>query len=162
MRLPNHACLLAAGCLALGTGGGAGFAEPVGNGNELALAYASATNAAGRQLIQQTATGALQTFRYLKITAIASNAPVPGAMTLTTVEPSSDLQVVLVVTKKLSLELARTLTTNDCVAANGRVKSIGEESAKLLILDPVVLKYKDRAGPKMSKELLHEVDPTAH
>jgi hypothetical protein len=162
MRYQHIELIVGVGLLAiLAAGTVTGFAEPVANGNELALAY-SITNSAGRQIIQKKSTDTIQTFRYLKIVAIANDTPKPGAITLTTVEPSSDMKVVLVLTTKLSLDIAKTATTNECVAANGRVKSIGTEAPDMIVMDPVALRHKDRAGPKMSKELLNEVDPTAH
>lgn len=163
MGFQDHKITLAAAILALLIGGsGAALADPVANGNELALAYASASNAAARQAIQKEATGVLQTFRYLKVIAITNDAPQPGAMTLIAVEPSSDMQVLLPIFKRLSLEIAQTLATNECVAVNGRVKSIGQAGTNLIVLESVILRSKDRESPKMSKELMHETDPTAH
>lgn len=135
-----------------------GNAEPVGNGNELCLGYATNTPA-GRQLIQKNVTGQLQTFRYLKITEIKKDTPKPGAMTLMAVEPSSTMKTVLVIDQKVSLDIAKTLAVDDCVAANGRIKSV---TNNLMVLDPAMLKHKDRRSPKQAKELLHEVDPTAY
>jgi hypothetical protein len=60
------------------------------------------------------------------------------------------------------------LTTNDCVSAYGRIKTIGGGNGhggadpNLMVVDPALLKHKDRAAPKLTKELLHEVDPTAY
>ena len=161
---------------AIGLGFGfapAGLAEPVRNGNELALAW-STNNAAGKQVVQKQATGIFHTFRYLRVTAVKKDQPVTGAVTVMTIEPSSDLNVALVITKQLSLELANGLTTNDCVSAYGRIKSIGsgnghgggnghgDESPNLMVVDPALLKHKDINAPKLTKELLHEVDPTAY
>ena len=138
-----------------------GIAEPLHNGNELALAW-STNNAAGKHIVQQQSTGTLHTFRYLRVTAIKKDQPVTGAVTVMTTEPSSDMKVALVITKQLSLDLANGLTTNDCVSASGRIKSIGEEAPNLMVVNPAVLKHKDLNAPKLSKELLHEVDPTAY
>jgi hypothetical protein len=46
------------------------------------------------------------------------------------------------------------------VAVSGRIKSIGVETNGI-VLDPVVVRYKDRLEPKSGKELLPEVDPSA-
>lgn len=135
-----------------------GIAESVRNGNELAVAW-STTNAAGKQVVQKQAVGLLHTFRYLRVTAVEKDQPFAGAVTVMTIEPSSDMTVALVITKQLSLDLANGLTTNDCVAASGRIKTIGGEA---MVVDPAILKHKDRSAPKLSKELLNEVDPTAH
>ena len=137
-----------------------GIAEPVRNGNELALAW-STNNAAGKQVVQKQAAGIFHTFRYLRVTAVKKDQPVTGAVTVMTIEPSSDMKVALVITKHLSLDLANGLTTNDCVSAYGRIKTIGGEAPNLMVVDPALLKHKDLNAPKLSKELLHEVDPTA-
>ena len=144
-----------------------GIAEPVRNGNELALAW-STNNAAGKQVVQKQAAGIFHTFRYLRVTAVKKDQPGAGAITVMTIEPSSDMQVALVITKQLSLNLANGLTTNDCVSAYGRIKTIGGgnghggEASNLMVVNPALLKHKDLAAPKLSKELLHEVDPTAY
>ncbi len=135
--------------------------EPVRNGNELALAWTT-NNAAGRQIMQKQVTGIFHTFRYLRVTAVKKDQPAAGATTVMTIEPSSDMNVALVVTKRLSLELAGSLTTNDCVSAYGRIKAIGGESANSMVVDPALLKHKDIKSPKLTKELLHEIDPTAY
>jgi hypothetical protein len=138
-----------------------GIAGPVRNGNELALAW-STNNAAGKQVTQKQAMGIFYTFRYLRVTAVTKDQPVTGAVTVVTIEPSSDMQIALVIIKQVSLDLANGLTTNDCVSAYGRIKTIGGEAPNLMVVDPALLKHKDRAAPKLTKELLHEVDPTAY
>ena len=138
-----------------------GIAEPVRNGNELALAW-STNNAAGKLGLQKQATGIFHTFRYLRVTAVKQDQPVTGAVTVMTIESSSDMKVALVIAKHLSLDLANGLTTNDCVSAYGRIKTIGGEDSNLMVVDPALLKHKDLNAPKLSKELLHEVDPTAY
>ena len=138
-----------------------GMAEPVRNGNELALTW-STNNAAGKNIVQKQATGIFHTFRYLRVTAVKKDQPSKGAITVMTIEPSSDVKVALVITKQLSLDLANGLTTNDCVSAYGRIKTIGGEAPNLMVVDPALLKHKDLAAPKLTKELLHEVDPTAY
>ncbi|MCG2659910.1 MAG: hypothetical protein L6437_06675 [Kiritimatiellae bacterium] len=138
-----------------------GIAEPVRNGNELALAW-STNNAAGKQVLQKQALGIFHTLRYLRVTAVKQDQPVKGAVTVMTIEPSSDMKVSLVVTKRLSLELANGLTTNDCVSAYGRIKTIGGEDPNLMVVNPALLKHKDINAPKLTKELLNEVDHAAH
>ena len=139
----------------------AGRAEPVRNGNELALAW-STNNAVGKQVVQKQAAGIFHTFRYLRVKAVKKDQPVKGAVTVVTIEPSSDMMVAIVVTKALSLKLAATLTTNDSVSAYGRIKSMGQVAPDLIVVAPALLKHKDRVAPKLSKELLHEVDTTAY
>ena len=136
----------------------AGHAEPVGNGNELALNYTRA-DAIGRQGIQQEFSGRFHTFRYLRVTQITTNAAGSGPVLLT-VEPSSDMEVVLVVGGKLSLDMVSTIATGECVAAKGRVKSIGVPPNRIVV-EPALLQHKDRITPKAGAELLPEVDPRA-
>jgi len=81
---------------------GMAAAEPVRNGNELALAYSSAKPAEQEQ-IRKEKTGVIHTFRYLRIVEIRKDEPAAGTVSLLTVEPSSDMQVRLVVRHKLSL-----------------------------------------------------------
>ncbi len=137
-----------------------GITEPVRNGNETALAW-STSNAAEKSALRQQVSGRLHTFRYLRVTAVKKDQPDTGAVTVITTEPSSDMQIALVLTKRLSLELAGNLTTNDCVAASGRIKTIGSAAANLVEVDPAILKHKDRATPKLTKELINEVDHSA-
>ena len=144
-----------------------GIAEPVRDGNELALAW-STSNAAGKQRMYKQVAGIFHTFRYLRVTAVKKDQPVANAVTVMTIEPSSDMKVALVITKQLSLELANSLTTNDCVSAYGRIKTIGGGNGhggaapNLMVVNPALLKHKDLKAPKLTKELLHEVDPTAY
>ena len=135
--------------------------EAVRNGNELALAYGE-TNAAGRAQLARDHTRLIHTFRFLKIESIAySNGP-PVSARVTTVEPSSDLKVVLCTDGKLSLKLLGDLKEGDCLAARGRVTSIGGGPPATLVVDPAVLQFKDRGQPKAGKELLREVDKAAN
>lgn len=147
--------------LALGAGGA--LADAVRNGNEVALAFA--TNAAtGKQAIQKQATGVIHTFRFLKVTAIERDQPEAGQITLATVEPSSDLKVTVVLAQPVSVEkvAALQLKEGDAVAVQGRIKSLGVEAPDTMRVEPAVLRHKDRAAPKLTKELLNEVDSSAH
>ncbi|MBI3986781.1 MAG: hypothetical protein HY343_07670 [Lentisphaerae bacterium] len=149
--------------LFLGLSASRGPAEPVKNGNDLALAFSTGTPVKKAE-IQKSTTNTLTTFRYLKVTEILKDTPEPGVYRLTSVEPSSDMIVVLTVAKPLSVKLADTLQTNDCVAANGRIKSFGVVSTNRIVLDPATLSYKDKPAPKDGRkgvELLNEIDPKA-
>jgi hypothetical protein len=134
-------------------------AETVRNGNELALAYSRA-DAPGKAALRKESEGRLFTFRFLKILRIEP--ATPGSLPVyTTREPSSDLTVILhpqggVVSK----QVAAAVTTNDCLAVNGRLASLGNPP-DTLVIDPAVLRSKDRATPKGEKELLPEIDPNA-
>ena len=130
------------------------------SGNELALTFATAENMRQTE-IRKEAVGRQYFFRYLRITAVergGTNGPAFARMA--TVEPSSDMVVQFVITKEESLKRAEPLQTGDAVAVTGRLKSIDKPSNRI-VLDPVIVRYKDRTAPKRSKELLYELDPDA-
>lgn len=135
-------------------------AEAVRNGNEVARDY-SLADAAGKKDIQKKATGVYHTFRFLLIKDIVQPSEGNRAAKLTTVEPSSDMKVIVVTDAKLSLQIAKTLGVGDCVAVRGRIKSVAVDDANTIVVDPAILQFKDKAQPKPGKELLKEVDPKA-
>ena len=137
------------------------YAEKVRNGNELALNYAT-TNAAGKIALIKSVAGVFHTFRYLKVTEIKTNAPRAGAVTLTAVEPSSDIMVRITLNTPLSLEIVKSLQTGECVSCKGRINNSGIVQTNLLVIDPAVINHKDREAPKLTKELLREVDKNAY
>lgn len=138
-----------------------GYAAPVRNGNEMALSYTT-NNMTGKIALSKSVAGVFHTFRYLKVTEIKLDVPRQGAATLMAVEPSSALTVKMIVTAPLSLEIARNLQAGECIASKGLVKSLGTEEKNLLVLEPAVINHKDREAPKMTKELLREVDTNAY
>jgi hypothetical protein len=133
---------------------------PQDNGTKLALDYSTAS-ARKKQTLVQDAVGKVYFFRYLRIVGIERGGR-DGLrhVKMQTVEPSSDMRVVFTIEKESSLEIVEPLKTNDAVAVSGRVMSIGVETNGI-VLDPVVVRYKDRLEPKSGKELLPEVDPSA-
>lgn len=141
----------------------AGFAraDAVRNGNEMALNFSS-SKGAEKEAFKKNAEGKLHTWRFLKITSITQPAAGSPSARLVTVEPSSDMKVILVSNMKLSLKLASTLQAGDCVAARGRVQSVGGEDGMTIVVDPATLDYKDKPKPERGKELLKEVDPRAN
>ena len=144
-------CFLAAAQLAV--------ADPVANGNDMALNYFRAAPEAKAQ-VQKEAAGKLHVFRFLSVSepvAAETNRPV-----VVTIEPSSGLTVEVVVSGKLSRNIASTLSTGECVAVQGRVVSVGVAAPDRIVVDPAVILHKDRRQPKAGAELLHEVNPKAH
>lgn len=137
------------------------YAEKVRNGNELALSYAT-NNAAGKIALIKSVAGVYHTFRYLKVTEIKTNAPRTGAVTLTAVEPSSDIKVRITLNTPLSLKIVKSLQTGECVSCKGRINNSGVAPTNMLVLDPAVINHKDREAPKLTKELLREVDKNAY
>ena len=135
-------------------------ADAVRNGNEMALNFTSAKGAE-KKAIQEKATGGYHTWRFLKIKGITMPTASEPSAKLVTLEPSSDMRVILVTNARLSLKIAQTLQVGDCVAARGRVKSVAVEDANTIVVDPALLDYKDKDKPVPGKELLKEIDPRA-
>jgi hypothetical protein len=98
----------------------------------------------------------------LRITRISAPDPKTGGIALVTREPSSDATVIFTATTRLSVELVKTLTTNDAVAVNGRVANISASVPPVITLNPAVVQFQDRLRPKLGTERLREVDQTAH
>ena len=138
-------------------------ADAVRNGNEMALNFVS-TKGAEKAAVQQKATGVYHTWRFLKIRSITPPTESVHSFKIVTVEPSSDMKVILVTdpSAKLSKKLAATLEVGDCIAGRGRVKSVAVDDANTIVVDPAVLEYKDKSKPEPGKELLKEVDPRAN
>ena len=134
-------------------------AETVRNGNELALAYSRA-DAAGQAALRREAEGRLFTFRFLKVVRIEPPAHSNAPPVFVTLEPSSDLTVILHPQGAVSLQVASTVVTNDGLAVNGRLARIDPLSGAFT-LRPAALRHKDRTAPKGEKELLPEIDPRA-
>ena len=140
-------------------------AEAVKNGNYMALEYAT-SDAATQKKLRETLVSQLYTWRYLRVTNIVENQPAPGAFQLETIEPSSDVVIVLVVRKSVSLSRARALHTNDCVAINGRLIKFTKDAPPKMFVDPAVIKSdNERSQPKAGVaggEDLNETDSTAN
>ena len=136
------------------------LSAPQENGNKLALEFSTATESRRQEMRKETG-GKFYFFRYLRVVA-AERGDREGRRyaRLTTIEPSSDMRVVFTVDQPVSLEKARDLKENDAVAVSGSIRNLGEET-NTIALAQAVIRYKDRTDPKVGKELLPEVDPTA-
>jgi hypothetical protein len=130
------------------------------NGNTLCLDYVSA-NGPEQKTIRQESSGKLYFFRYLRIDELEKGTTngMPF-VAMSTVEPSSDMVVRFTVVKSVSLGKCKDIAEGDAIAVTGRLVSMGVPENTVL-LDPVIVRYKDRSAPKIGKELLHEVDPDA-
>ena len=160
-RMRRYGILLMLGWVGMGLAGRV-WAEPVLNGNELALELVSGPPKARPALIKEHLR-ILHTFRYLRVKTIE---PIPDAkkgLRLETQEPSSDMTVILNVRPyhQVAYKIAQSLKTNECVRGNGRVVQIQMERYPTMVVDPTALHSKDRSAPKGEKEMLSEVDPTA-
>ena len=71
------------------------------------------------------------------------------------------LNVRFVVVKSESLKLLRgdpPTKVGEAIAVTGVVRGLGTNT---IVLNPVIVRHKDRLQPKRGKEMLYEVDPTA-
>jgi hypothetical protein len=129
------------------------------NGNDFALYYSEATAPAERRALFDKASGNPHFFRYLQIMEMETQAN--GAVAITAFEPSSYMDVRFTVTKPLSLQKLKEdppSKPGDAIALTGVVRGIATNT---ILLDPVIVRHKDRLSPKRGKELLGEVDGSA-
>jgi hypothetical protein len=131
--------------------------EPVRNGNEFALQLAESAADRRPRLIAEHR-GLLHVFRCLRVLSV-HGAGATADVILTTTEPSSDATVILVVPrdKTRSIALAAELTTNDCVAARGRLEETKDAQPPVIRVAPALLEHKDRPQPKVGREMLDEM-----
>lgn len=145
-------------CWLLAAGAGLGA---VPSGNELALNLSEAKTPAARKAILGEALGKPHFFRYLRIVEMEQGET--GGypfIALTTSEPSSRMLVKFRVIKSMSLATLKdppASTTNDAVAVTGVIESLDPEK-RVLVLNPVIVRYKDRQTPKVGKEMYYERD----
>lgn len=146
------ACLLFSGALAQGA---------VPSGNEVARDLTFAKTASMRKLILDEAIGKPHFFRYLQILEM-----VPGVeqgcpvITLTTCEPSSKMFIKFKVVKTISLgklKEAPESKVGDAIAVTGNIQSV-DPVKRVMVVDPVIVRYKDLLAPKGGKEMIQERD----
>lgn len=147
------ACLILAARLAAGS---------TPSGNDFSLDLSQAKKSADRKALLDEALGKQHFFRYLRIVEIT-----PGEtggtpfIDLVTIEPSSSMTVKFKVVKSLSLitlKEAPASSVGDAVAVTGVIQSV-DPAKRTMILNPVIVRYKDRLSPKMGgREMTNERD----
>ena len=141
-----------------------GASAATSNGNEFALAFVEAKNAAAKKAVADDAQGRPHFFRYLQIMEME---PVKegghDGLRITAFEPSSYLDVKFTITMPVSLSLLKSdpvSKVGDAIAVTGKL--IGFDPAKnAIVLESPIVRHKDRMSPKVGKELLGEVNPGA-
>ena len=156
VKLSAALLFLAAGALLFSGSALAG----IDSGNELSRRLTNSQR--GQETgMEKSAADNLYFFRYMRVTekkAITNSTQ--SACAFKASEPSSGMTVEFVVTKKESLKLAETVQEGESLALVGRIKSISKADKKI-VLQSVILRYKDRSEPKSGKELLSDIDPNA-
>jgi len=144
---------------------GTAWAGPVDNGNTLALDFVTAKTPEQKKLVVDPVMGKLEYFRYLKILEMTEG--MTGgtrSVFIKATEPSSDMVVEFTVIKSVSLKIMDDdpkTKVGDAVGVQGRLVSIGKKDPNTIVIDPVIVKHKDKLAPGRSKEALYEIDPTA-
>ncbi|HEV7402317.1 MAG TPA: hypothetical protein VGO11_05300 [Chthoniobacteraceae bacterium] len=134
------------------------------NGNDFALYLSEAKTPAAKNKLIEAAKEQPHIFRYLKIVEMQEVTENGRAVfRITTVEPSSYLQVKFTVSLPVSLALLReepVSKVGDAIAVSGKVSS-AEPAQDVIILDNAIVRQKDRLAPKGGREMLAETNPTA-
>jgi len=152
----GRSCLVIA--FLLWAAGGAVQAE-TSNGNDFALYYSEAKTPAERKTILDEASGNPHFFRYLQIMEMTQRPD--GAVDITAFEPASYMDVRFTVNKPVSLKTLKADPASkigDAIAVTGVVRGIDTNT---IVLNPVIVRHKDRLSPKRGKEMMYEVDPSA-
>lgn len=134
------------------------------NGNEFALYFSEATTDSARKAVLDEGMGKQHFFRYLRITDVVEGEEDGYPyLKVTTVEPSSKLIVKFIVRKSLSIAKLKEdppSKIGDAIAVTGVVRS-ADKTTKTILLNPCIVRYKDRLTPKGGKEMLSERDTSA-
>jgi ribosomal protein L14 len=131
------------------------------SGNEFARDLAEAKTPSARKMILDDALGKQHFFRYLRIVNLEQGESGGNPfIELTTREPSSGMTVKLKVMKSLSLATLKEAPASgvgDAVAVTGVIQS-ADPVKRVMVLNPVVVRYKDLLAPKVGKEMHYERD----
>lgn len=136
----------------------------VKSGNEYALSLVEAKTPAAQKALVKEGHGKQYFFRYLHVLDIqkGTNSVYP-TLSLKTREPSSGVVITFLVQKSLSLAVLQeepATKIGDAVAVSGVVES-ADPVKRTMVLNPVIVRYKDLLAPKVGKEMLSERDSSA-
>lgn len=142
----------------------ASVAARTSNGNDFALYFSEAEDAAARKRLLDEARDRPHFFRYLQIMKI-EDADVDGrpGVRITAFEPASLLDVRFTVTRPVSLSVLRkdpVTKIGSAIAVTAKVRAADVEK-NVIDLGDAIVRHKDRLNPKIGKELLCEVEPGA-
>lgn len=135
------------------------------NGNDLALYLDEAKDNKKQFDLLASETGENNYyFRYLEIVNMDSGRQ-NGApfIHIKANEPSSYFTVEFTVTKSVSLQLLMQEPVSkpgEAIAVTGKIEKL-DQKKRLIVLNPVIVRHKDRLERKRGKEMLYEVDQNA-
>jgi hypothetical protein len=134
------------------------------NGNELALALTEAKNPQALKFVADDAIGRPHYFRYLQILEMEKGEKNGSPfVSIVAQEPSSYMKIRFVIVKPESrekLDADPVTKVGDAIAVTGKIAGI-DMKQNLIVLNPVIVRHKDRIAPKPGKEMLYELDPSA-
>lgn len=129
------------------------------NGNEFALRLKEAKDPITRHAVLGESLGKQHFFRYLRIVALREGETNGYPFVeVNTVEPSSKMSIQFTVVKSMSLAVMKEPPASgvgDALAVTGRVRSVDPER-RVIVLSPLIVRYKDRLSPKDGKEMVSE------
>jgi hypothetical protein len=133
----------------------------VPSGNEFALSLVEAKSPSAKKALIDEGRGKQHFFRYLKILEMEQG-EVGGApfIMLTTREPSSGYTVKFKVGKSMSLATLQESPASrvgDAVAVTGAIQA-ADPTKREMVLNPVIVRYKDLLAPTVGKEMHYERD----
>lgn len=158
MKAGIRGVVVAVACLFLGIGLSQ---AAVPSGNEFARDLTLAKTPTMRKMILDEALGKSHFFRYLRIVdmeeGVTNGCPY---IKLVTSEPSSSMMVKFMVVKTLSLGVIKDTPASgvgDALAVTGNIRSV-DPAKRCIVLEPVIVRYKDILARKGGKEMLNERD----
>jgi hypothetical protein len=134
------------------------------NGNDFALAWVEARSDQVRRAMLEEAGRRPHYFRYLQIVEMETiESGGRRAVKITALEPASALDVSFTINQRIglgTLDEEPKSVPGRAVAVSGVIRGVDTETGTI-ILDPTVLRHKDRLTPKVGKELYYELDNRA-
>jgi len=139
-------------------------AAKTSNGNDFALYYSEAKDDAERAELLEEAKDRPHFFRYLQIMEMQPfDEGGRKGVVIIAFEPASRMDVNFTVTKSVSMSVLNgdpKSKQGDAIAVTGKVLNADHKKNTIELGDSII-RHKDRLSPKIGKELLCEVDPTA-
>ncbi|NQU38382.1 MAG: hypothetical protein HQ523_00340 [Lentisphaerae bacterium] len=134
------------------------------NGNDVALYLSEARTPSDQKSLISDAMGRPHYFRYLRIMTIEEGETngLP-CMAFVTEEPASYMKVAFTISKPVSMKTLKEAPPSmigDAIAVSGKIAAV-DLKRQLITLRPVIVRHKDRLTPKIGKEMLYELDPSA-
>ncbi len=155
------AIIITAALINFGINAGYAIASSTFNGNDFALSYSESKNDNERRSLLEEVGRRPHLFRYLQIVEM-NEIEKSGRkqVVITALEPASGLDVSFIVNQRVSLSKLQEVPVSEpgsALAVSGVIKGVDNQNGTI-VLDPVIVRHKDRLAPKVGKELYVELD----